>query len=181
MTSSCKTVFLFAEFFGADLIDWQSWLIPMVGVVAALVVFLVAQQLLARTERRLPPMPTVSVARASAAGDYDSYAPKAFGEKRTSLRRTSNPVPVAISNVDGTEEPCFGWVVNRSVGGLCLSVEAKNTKFVGTIFSVKATNAPDTTPWVQLEVRNCRQVGKECVLGCQFLKTPSWGILLLFG
>jgi hypothetical protein len=34
---------------------------------------------------------------------------------------------------------------------------------------------------VQLEVKNCRLVGSEYELGCQFVRTPPWSVLLLFG
>ena len=42
-------------------------------------------------------------------------------------------------------------------------------------------NAPSITPWVDIEVRTCRKVGDNFELGCQFVKTPNWSILLMFG
>ena len=35
--------------------------------------------------------------------------------------------------------------------------------------------------WSQMEVRTCRQEGTAWELGCQFVRTPSWNVLLLFG
>jgi hypothetical protein len=35
---------------------------------------------------------------------------------------------------------------------------------------------------VQVEVRNCRKINSdEYELGCRFLRTPPWSVLLLFG
>ena len=37
------------------------------------------------------------------------------------------------------------------------------------------------TPWVDVEVRMCRALKDGYELGCQFVKTPNWSILLMFG
>ena len=43
------------------------------------------------------------------------------------------------------------------------------------------TNASEQVPWIEIEVRTCRLVEDSWELGCQFVKTPQWSILLLFG
>lgn len=161
----------------------EQWVVPGVGLVFAVAAFVLAAFVFGRRDSRRQTFvpPTVYSATQLPQRDQAPVEPISFGEKRTSLRRTGNPVPVYISNADASLPPYSGWVLNRSVGGLCLSVETGLGMPVGTVISVRATNAPDTIPWIQAEVRNCRQDGTEAVLGCQFLKTPSWGILLLFG
>ena len=42
-------------------------------------------------------------------------------------------------------------------------------------------HAPPMTPWTEVEVRSCRQKKDGYEVGCQFVKTPPWSILLLFG
>ncbi len=49
------------------------------------------------------------------------------------------------------------------------------------MLSVRAANSSRGTPWIQIEVRSCRETGEDWELGCQFVKTPSWNVLLLFG
>jgi hypothetical protein len=51
----------------------------------------------------------------------------------------------------------------------------------GTVLTVRSTNAPSSIPWVKVEVRNCRPVSGEHEIGCKFLSTPPWSVLLLFG
>jgi hypothetical protein len=88
-------------------------------------------------------------------------------------------VAILISDADAQAQPTNGWVVDRSTGGLCLSVPEAVTE--GTVLSVRTTNAPNSVPWVQIEVKNCRLVGKEYELGCRFVRTPPWSVMLLFG
>src|SRR5205807_67771 len=72
-----------------------------------------------------------------------------------------------------------GWVLDRSVGGLCLDLSAAFPE--GTRLSLFPTQAPGMTPWTEVEVRSCRQKKDGYEVGCQFVKTPPWSILLLFG
>ena len=46
---------------------------------------------------------------------------------------------------------------------------------------VRAANAPETTPWVSVIVRSCRNAGQHFEVGCEFDRTPPWNVLLLFG
>jgi len=51
----------------------------------------------------------------------------------------------------------------------------------GGTMQVRAHNAPDTTPWVTVVIRSCRNTGKHFEVGCEFDQTPPWNVLLLFG
>ena len=86
--------------------------------------------------------------------------------------------PVAPSEV-GKEKPFQAWVIDRSVGGLCLDSHTAYKE--GTQLFLLPANAPETTPWVDVEVRSCRPSKDGYELGCRFVKTPPWAILLLFG
>jgi hypothetical protein len=72
-----------------------------------------------------------------------------------------------------------GWVMDRSAGGLCLKVPRAVP--VGSFWKVRPREAPRTTPPVRVEVKTCVPLGGEWKLNCQFEKTPSYAVLLMFG
>jgi hypothetical protein len=86
---------------------------------------------------------------------------------------------VFVTDADGQGEPIRAVVINRSTGGLGLEIDRPLD--VGLMVSVRVINAPVTVPWVQAQVRGCRQVGESWEVGCQFVKTPPWSVMLLFG
>ncbi|MCS6852929.1 MAG: PilZ domain-containing protein [Gemmataceae bacterium] len=149
------------------LVQHRNLVAPAIGVGAAIVVFLLLQGFVAlrqRARRRAAPGPILSPA---ATEPPDPYAHGSVVERRASLRRSGNAVAVLISDAEATAKPYSGWVVDRSMGGLCLSVQESVAP--GTILSVRAANAPSTVPWVQVEVRNCRQAGLDWEIGCRFV------------
>jgi hypothetical protein len=104
---------------------------------------------------------------------------KAFGDRRTAVRREGQPVEVHISSPAFHGETRSGWVMDRSTGGLRITTSAAVAP--GTAMQILADNAPDTTPWVTVIVRSCKPNGKNYELGCEFETTPPWNVLLLFG
>ena len=78
----------------------------------------------------------------------------------------------------GASEP-RALVLDRSVGGLRLAAEEDVA--AGTRLVVLPANAPELTPWIEIEVRGSNLVDDSWELRCQFVKTPQWSILLLFG
>lgn len=163
-----------------ELSDWMPYIGPAVGVLVVLVVlvvgFIAARRRREGGDYRSPPIPRE---KAGATPDVDPFVQGTNRERRGALRRGGNPVAILISDADAHTDPTQGWVVDRSTGGLCLSVPQAIPE--GTVLSVRTTNAPTTVPWVQLEVKNCRLVGKEYELGCRFVRTPPWSVMLLFG
>jgi hypothetical protein len=110
----------------------------------------------------------------------DPFVHGSASEQRKSLRRQGNPVEVLITDpLSTTASPWTGYVVDRSVGGLCLLVEDPIP--TNATLSVRPTNAPDMTPWVEVVVKACREVNPGHEVGCQFVKTPPWSVLLMFG
>lgn len=158
----------------------KEWVAPAIGVAAALLVFAIGRLwvvLRARSRRRTIPLPAPNIALKDPDGDL--FAQGSNVERRASLRRSGNAVAIQISDAEATAKPHHGWVIDRSMGGLCLSVQ--EAVAAGTILSIRPSNAPVTVPWIQVEVRNCRSVGIDWELGCQFVRTPPWSVLLLFG
>jgi hypothetical protein len=156
-----------------DLSQWKEWIAPVAGLGAAIVVLLAGLLLFGRRKRVRPIMPPLPAHTA------DPFLHGSAAERRSSLRRGGNPVAVLISDARARSEPVPGWVVDRSTGGLCLSVSDKLTP--GTVLSVRTANAPEAIPWVQVEVKNCREAGSAYEVGCQFVRTPPWSVMLLFG
>ena len=100
-------------------------------------------------------------------------------ENRAAIRRGGNAVAIFIADPQKTEEPRRGWVVDRSAGGLCIALD--NPVDAGTVLRVRVCNAPVTVPWAEIEVKSCRKDGNQWEAGCQFVVTPSYNVLMLFG
>jgi hypothetical protein len=100
-------------------------------------------------------------------------------DKRRSLRRGGNPVPVLITDSLNTGEPLQGLVLNRSRGGLFLSVPRKIE--VGRVLALRTPDFPDLVASVHVRVRHCKQRGEAWRIGCQFMEELPWSVLLLFG
>jgi hypothetical protein len=159
---------------GYDLSNLELWLPLGVGIgagllsVAALAMVSrrkAARQLTQKSEQLSP--------------NSDPFVQGSACEQRRALRRVGNPVKVFLASAGEDTPKASAWVLDRSVGGLCLSSEQEHP--VGTTIRVLPASAPDIAYWVDVEVRSCRSVKGGFELGCQFVKTPPWSILLLFG
>ena len=103
-------------------------------------------------------------------------------EKRQSRRRQGNPIAIYLANPDYKHEPERCCVTDRSMGGML--VVLKHAIEPGTVISIRPVNAEDMVPWLDLEVRSCRPNSEfpgEFDLGCQYVKTPPYSIMLLYG
>jgi hypothetical protein len=156
----------------------QPWAIPVIGVLVASLAFLVGRRWLAAptapaaenpVEGPATPLLTMTSALAKPSRPERRSAPR---------RKAGNRVEVYLTD-DSRETPLMGWVVDRSVGGLRLNVEGPLSE--GTILNVRPRKAPQTAPWLAVEIRSCRPEGSAWEVGCRFLKPPQWNDLLLFG
>jgi hypothetical protein len=103
----------------------------------------------------------------------------AASERRVGFRRRGGRVKVQLADADGKTELGNGWVIDRSTGGLGLTVD--HPLEAGELLSVRPAHAPGRTPWVQVEVKSCRQRSGVWEVGCQFVRRPSLNVLLHFG
>lgn len=101
-----------------------------------------------------------------------------FGERRTSIRRQGVLLKVAVADAH-PQELEHGWVLDRSMGGLGLSLSKPLE--LGTILKVRPHGAGDVAGWVEVTVRSCQAKNEHWKVGCQFVRTPPWNILLMFG
>jgi hypothetical protein len=123
--------------------------------------------------------PPAEVVPVTALPEPDPYLHGSPTEQRRAARRKGGVIHVLLSDQHAKAAPSSGYVVNRSLGGLCLAV--KETAAPGTILTVRTVNAPEVTPWIELRVCSCRQTREGWELGCQFVRVPPTGLLLLFG
>jgi hypothetical protein len=109
----------------------------------------------------------------------DPFIQGSSSEKRKANRRGGNPIEIFVARPGHKDSPTYGWVVDRSLGGLSLNLgEAINP---GTLLAVLPVKAPQTMPWIDIEVRTCRPTSEGWEVGCQFVKTPPYAVLLMFG
>lgn len=156
----------------------QPWSIPVIGLLVASLAYLVGRRwLVARTAHLTqepagpPPTPlmTLTAARAKQSKPDRRAAPR---------RKGGNRVEVYLTD-EAKAKVLLGWVVDRSMGGLCLNVEEPLSE--GTILNVRPRKAPKTAPWLTIEIRSCRADSSTWEIGCRFLKPVQWNDLLLFG
>jgi hypothetical protein len=162
------------SFLGYDQVPWELVVPLTAGVVATGTAFILSRVFL----RPAPAVPLAAPAE-KPTPEHDPFVQGSASEQRGAFRRGGNSIEVQISDAlqDGRVHP--GWILDRSVGGLCLAV---NEAFAeGSLLNVRTSNAPTATPWVEIQVKSCRQRKDDWELGCQFLKTPPWSVMMLFG
>lgn len=159
-----------------DLPYSEYWLPLVIGMGVALVALLVGKLTLTRRGRAVTPPPEVVV---KSKVEYDPFVQGSPSELRRAFRREGNPTEVLIAMDGQKDRPGRGWVLDRSTGGLRLLVSEEYRQ--GLVLAVLPVNAPTMTPWSEIEVRSCRPCPDGFELGCQFLKTPAWSVLLMFG
>lgn len=159
------------RFFGIDLPFGEIWLPVVAGLVVALVALGFVQLFGRRRMATEPPPPSVK-----AKPDYDPFIQGSATEQRRAIRRGGNPVEVIITY---NQAEARGWVIDRSTGGLCLSMGEEVPP--GSHLKLLPVNATNMIPSVEVEVRSCRASKNGFEVGCQFVKQPTWAVLLLFG
>jgi hypothetical protein len=154
--------------------DWQAlgepWFVGAAGVAASLFAFVLGARLIGGRK------PVVAVEETNLA---DRYKDKGPGERRTVYRRRGNCVDLLIAELSDSAEPREGWVVDRSVSGI--GVWSDREFASGTVLRIRPEHAPQMAPWVEVEVRSCKEFECGWQLGCSFVKTPPYSVLLLFG
>ena len=160
-----------SDFNFADLLlFWKdSWPMLVIGVATACLAFAAGMTTLRKRKPRTPKL-------AAAENPVELVG---TNERRVALRRGGHPVTVDIHDPDEKQPSQQGWIIDRSITGLCVMVP--NALPAGSFWKVRPCNAPQTTPPVRVEVMSCMPDGAEWKLGCRFEKTPNYAILLMFG
>ncbi len=156
-----------------DLMHWQTWTVPLVGLTSAGLMLLVARTVL----RRRDDLDAPSLKQAPVL--QDPFERGSSTERRSSVRRLGKIIKVLVSDATAQAPPFQGWVCDRSMGGLCLAVPRQVE--ANMILSVRTVDADASMPWIQVEVKRCYPKEGRWELGCQFVRTPPYSQLLLFG
>jgi hypothetical protein len=174
---------------GFDLGRWQTWVVVFLGLGLGLLVFVGTRLAVRGTgPSKIPPKPESggpeNAGLENARPEYAAPAPDPFlfgstSEKRSAARRKGVAVAILISDEKALTEPWTGFVVDRSMQGICLDV--KRPAVPGTVLTLRPANAPGGIPWIEVKVRNCRERKDGWMIGCQFVRVPPTGLLLMFG
>lgn len=153
-----------------DLPDFAIWSVPVAGGLVCGVAFLVGRRLL------FPAPAAVETGQTLMPGSvvFEGVS----RDRRAAPRRKGNTVEVVI-NAQEEEAHLRGWVIDRSMGGLCIMAEEAIAE--GSVVRLRPRNTGETLPWTEVTVRSCRRDGTHFELGCQFHRTPNWNLLLQFG
>lgn len=100
-------------------------------------------------------------------------------ERRAAPRQQTGPTALEVCNALASLTPEQGWLVDRSQGGLCLSVGRAYQE--GSKLKVRPFRSADSVRWLLLKVRNHRRQGNRWLLGCEFVVAPSSNQLLQLG
>jgi hypothetical protein len=86
---------------------------------------------------------------------------------------------VVVQEAGGAGEPFPAWVMDRSIGGLGLSIDQPVEP--GTILRVRRPTAPADIPWVEIQVKSVRIKETTWEIGCQFTRSLTFDVLMQFG
>jgi hypothetical protein len=171
---------------------WQMLMVPAAGVVVALAVlgagFFFVNKRKAKTAaidsvtdaeeprpRRAPPAALQGLRPAT-----DPFIQGGASELRQSPRRAGQSIRVSIQLVNDPKTVFDGYVMDRSMGGLRLQVDRSLNH--NQMLNVRSTDAPESVGSIQVQVRRITQLpDKSYEIGCQFIRTPPWAVLLTFG
>jgi hypothetical protein len=145
----------------------RTWTVALLGGVAALLAFLLVRRLLVPTRPAAGPESDLA----------ENFLAGILTDRRATPRRPGNAVGVDLQDESG--HALEGWVLNRSLGGLCLVVDRAVAE--GTALKVRPHRAPASIPWTAIQVKDCRPDCGLWELNCQFVQTPNCNTLLLFG
>jgi hypothetical protein len=155
--------------------------ITIIGTATVGVAFLVCRTVL-RSRVSLPPNPTVTESPSSIIPpSRQNSDPFDFGssrERRSSIRRMGGVIEVRLADAQGVTEIGQGLVLDRSMGGLGLEVNGRVEP--GTVVSVRPSRTGQRSPWIQMEIVSCEGEGDCWRVGCKFVRTPPWSVMLLF-
>ncbi len=98
---------------------------------------------------------------------------------RRSWPRRKRAIQVVLQDAAGEDDPFPAWIMDRSIGGLGLSVDQPLEP--GTVLRVRRATAPTNVPWVDIQVKSVRIKENTWEVGCQFTRSHSVDVLLQFG
>jgi hypothetical protein len=128
------------------------------------------------------PVPAPVAMAQAVLGAIDNLPANSKGKEdsdRRSWPRRKRAIQVVLQDAAGNRDPFPAWVMDRSLGGLGLSVDEPIEE--GTYLRVRRAAAPTDVPWVDIQVKSVRIKETTWELGCQFTRSLTWDVLMQFG
>lgn len=125
---------------------------------------------------KVPVGPAVAVADLSS---LPSTSASAEREDRRSWPRRKRAIQVVLQDAGGEGDPFPAWVMDRSIGGLGLSVDQPIEP--GTMLRVRRPTSSADIPWVEVQVKSVRIKETTWEIGCQFVRSLTFDVLMQFG
>lgn len=94
-------------------------------------------------------------------------------ERRANPRRWGNPTQVYLTS-PRLPTRIRGLVINRSDPGLAIFVNQQVQQ--GTKLSLRAVEAPDSVPSVEIDVKYCRKIERNYIIGCEAPEEIPWNV-----
>jgi hypothetical protein len=156
--------------FGLPLSYGEAVSVAAIGVSTAGLALFFGRRLFTHAQTALP------FAEPESRGEF--LLPGSGQERRTAPRRRGNCVAAHLT--DSTDSsPVEVWVVDRSLGGLCLLCETPVE--AGSQLRVRPRHASGSQMWTPIRIRSCQRGKDGWLLHCQFLQIPPMNVLLLYG
>jgi hypothetical protein len=156
--------------FGDLVLTGEAMSVAAVGLGTAGLALFLGRRLLNRL-----PATTGTGARPST---FEFSLPLAAQERRFSPRRRGNCVAAHLGD-DSDMEPTEVWVIDRSLGGLCLLADAPVQS--GSHLRVRPRHVSGDHLWTPIRVCACNRDREGWMVHCQFLQVPPMNVLLMYG
>jgi hypothetical protein len=146
---------------------WELWSVPVAGFICTGLVLMGGRWLMAR--RHVPE---------SQPNEHNPYSTVISPKRRQTPRGRGAPSRILIFDKNGPKEPFSGYVINRSIGGLCVSLVQPLEE--GSILSVRPAKDPRDDVWYEVLVKYCRATDTGWEMGCEFQGRAGSNTMLKF-
>ena len=130
-------------------------------------------------DKPVPEPAPVAMAVVALSTAHDSNSEAKEDSDRRSWPRRKRAIQVILQDAGGNRDPFPAWIMDRSMGGLGLSVDEPIEE--GTVLRVRRAASPTEVPWVDVQVKSVRIKESTWELGCQFTRSLTWDVLMQFG
>jgi hypothetical protein len=191
-------------FWESGLFSWTTGIILGVGFAVASLVFLSLQRYITRRQRLLastagacpldaPPPDLLAMlthrlhGRGGPSGltstDRDrrleALGLPSNGEDEAGHLRWGNPMEVHLTS-SLMSSPLHGLVFAQAA--TYLGVLLDQAISTGTLLRIHSVEAPESVPWVEVEIKSCKKVSKNNhIIACQFVSEVPWNVRVWFG
>jgi hypothetical protein len=155
--------------FDLNLAQWELWSIPVAGFICTGLVLVGGRWLLGRRHQHQPVAPK---------NEHNPYSAIASPKRRQTPRGRGVPSRILILDKNGPAEPFSGWVINRSIGGLCVTLIQPLEE--GAILSVRPAKDALDDVWYEVLVKYCRATDTGWEMGCEFQGRGGSNTMLKF-